>query len=164
MVVESFFARGLVLAAGAIAVVWLLFEPQYEAAALLEITEHPELHCLRVQGRRTSKGYFRTQMEVIKSRWILGRTVAKEEVKQLPEFMKVGTQQGDPIDFLKKRVSVVSPSDSDLFEIKYSSADPKNAALVVNVLTQQYLTARKRRNPQGRPASSSAPGGGNDFP
>ena len=48
-----------------------------------------------------SKGYFRTQMEIIRSRWILGRAVANEKIKQLPEIRK----QRDPIEWLKKRVT-----------------------------------------------------------
>jgi uncharacterized protein involved in exopolysaccharide biosynthesis len=136
---------GLMLAVGAVAFVWLLFEPQYEAAALLEITERPEYIAFEPKevDKDHVKAYFRTQMEIIKSHWILGCTVAKDEVQQLPEFVKIRTQKVDPIDWLKKRVSVVSPSDSDLFEIRYSSADPKNAALVVNAITRQYLTAQE---------------------
>ena len=34
-------------------------------------------------------------------------------------------------------------TDSDFFEIKYSCNDPKNAALVVNEVTKQYLTAQE---------------------
>jgi polysaccharide biosynthesis transport protein len=133
---------GLMLAAGAVAIVYWQFEPQYEAAALLEITERPDFIAFEPKDG-VSKSYFRTQMEIIKNRWILGRTVAKDEIQQLPEFVKISTQKVDPIDWLKKRVSVVSPSDSDLFEIRYSGADPKNAALLVNVLTREYLTAQE---------------------
>ena len=130
---------GLLLAAVAAAVVYWLFEPQYEAAALLEINERPQYIAFEPKDAGVSKAYFRTQIEIIRSRWIMGRAVANERIKQLPEIRK----QRDPIGWLKKRVSVVSANGSDVFEIKYSSADPENAALVVNEVTQQYLTAQE---------------------
>ena len=131
---------GLLLACGAVAVVYLLFEPQYEASALLEINEHPQYIAFEPKEAGVSRGYFRTQMEIIQSRWILGRTVAAiEKIKELPEIFK----QRDKIEWLKKQVTVVSANDSDVFEIKYSSPDPENAALVVNTVTEQYLTAQE---------------------
>ncbi len=130
---------GLVLAIVAVATTYWLFEPQYEAAALLEIHEQPQYIAFEPKEGGASKGYFRTQMEIIRSRWILGRTVANEKIKQLPEIRK----PKDPIDWLRKRVSVIAANDSDLFEIKYASPDPENAALVVNEVTQQYLTAEE---------------------
>ena len=38
---------------------------------------------------------------------------------------------------------MVSANESDVFEIRYSSPDPENAALVVNEVTRQYLTAQE---------------------
>jgi capsular exopolysaccharide synthesis family protein len=137
---------GLLAAAVAAGVVYWLFEPQYEAAALLEINERPQYIAFEPKDAGVSKGYFRTQIEIVRSRWIIGRAVANEKIKQLPEIRK----QRDPIEWLRKQVSVVSANESDIFEIKYSSADPENAALVVNEVTQQYLTAQEeeeaRRN------------------
>ncbi len=129
---------GLLLAAIAVVVVCLLFVPQYEASALLEIGEHPQYIAFEPRVG-ASTAYFRTQMEIIRSRWILGRAVANEKIKQMPEIRK----QQDPIEWLKKWVKVVSANGSDVFEIKYSCANPENAALVVNEITKQYLTAQE---------------------
>ena len=131
---------GLLLAVIAVGAVYLLFEPQYEASALLEIHERAQYIAFEPKEAGISKAYFRTQMEIIKSRWILGRTVAAiERIKELPEIFN----QCDKIDWLKKQVTVVSVDDSDVFEIKYSGSDPENAALVVNTVTEQYLTAQE---------------------
>ncbi len=131
---------GLLLAVISVAVVYLLFEPQYEASALLEINERPQYIAFEPKDEEISKGYFRTQMEIIRSRWIIGRAVAAiEKIKPLPEISK----QPDPIDWLRKQVSVVSSNDSDVFEIKFASGNPENAALVVNTVTEQYLKAQE---------------------
>ena len=131
---------GLLLAATAAGIVYWLFEPQYEAAALLEINERPQYIAFEPKDAGVSKGYFRTQMELIRSPWILGLAVANEKVKELPEIRK----QRDPVEWLKKRVTVVSANDSDVFQIKYSSNNPENAALLVNEVTKQYLTAQEK--------------------
>ena len=130
---------GLLLATVAAGVVYWLFEPQYEAAALLELHELPQYIAFEPKEAGVSKAYFRTQIELIRSRWIMGRAVANERVKQLPEIRK----QRDPIAWLRKRVTVASENDSDIFEIRYSSPEPENAALVVNEVTKQYLTAQE---------------------
>ena len=131
---------GLLLSAVAVAVLYLTFVPQFEAAALLEINEHAPYIAFEPKEAGVSKAYFRTQMEIIRSRWIMGLTVASEKVKQLPEIR----EQRDPIDWLLKKVSVVSRNDSDIFDIKYTSSSPENAALVVNEVTHQYLEAQKK--------------------
>ena len=83
------------------------------------------------------KAYFRTQMEIIKSRWIIGRAVANLKIEEMPEIKR----QPDPIEWLRKQLTVVAADDSDVFEIKYSSSSGTKAAQVVNEITEQYLTA-----------------------
>ena len=119
----------------------------------------PTVHRLRAQ-RSASTAYFRTQMEIIRSRWILGRAVANEKIKQMPEIRK----QQDPIEWLKKWVKVVSANGSDVFEIKYSCANPENAALVVNEITKQYLTAQEEEEAKRRPRHRCRPDSGNAIP
>ena len=130
---------GLFLATVAAAAVWWRFEPQYEAKAVLEFHDRPQvIACFGVKDAAVSKGYFHTQMEIIRSRRILGRALASDKIKQLPEIRI----QPDPIEYLNKQVKVVRANGSDSLEIKYSGPDPENAALVVNEVTKQYLTAQ----------------------
>ena len=121
--------------------VYILFEPQYEASTLLKIHEHPQYIAFSPgPGEGVDKAFFRTQIELIRSRWILGLTAASDKVKHLPEIQK------DPqkaVDWLKKRVTVVQANDSDIFEIKYTGADAEAAATIVNELTQQYLSTQE---------------------
>ena len=131
---------GLLLALIAVAEVYVLCEPQYEASTLLEIHEHPQFIAFSPgPGEGVNKAFFRTQIELIRSRWILGLTAASDEVKQLPEIRKAV----DPIEWLKKRVTVVQANGSNVFEIKYTGTDAKAAATIVNELTRQYLTTQE---------------------
>ena len=118
--------------------VYVRFEPQYEASTLLEIHEHPQYIAFET-GQGGGQGFFRTQMELIRSRWILGLTAANDKVKQLPEICKAV----DPIEWLKKRVTVVQANGSNVFEIKYTGADAEAASTIVNELTRQYLTTQE---------------------
>ena len=133
------FPLGLILAVVAVAAVKFLYQPQYEAASLLEISESMPYIAFPPTRTGNSAAYFRTQIEIIKSPWISGRTIAQPNIRDLPEIRK----QPDPIEWLKQRVRVVSSGDSGIFEIKYSSADPESAALLVNEITRQYLTAQE---------------------
>jgi capsular exopolysaccharide synthesis family protein len=141
---KAAFLIGLLLAAIATAVVYWLFEPQYEAATLLEINEHPQYIAFEPREAGVSRAYFRTQIELIRSRWILGRALENEKIRQFPEIQK----ESDPIQWLKKRINVVSANESGVFEIKYAGSNPENAALLVNEVTKQYLTAQEEEETQ----------------
>ncbi|MGO8746045.1 MAG: polysaccharide biosynthesis tyrosine autokinase [Thermoguttaceae bacterium] len=141
---KAAFLIGLLLATIATAAVYWLFEPQYEAASLLEISERPQYIAFEPREAGASQAYFRTQIELIRSRWILGRALDNEKIRQFPEIRK----ESNPIQWLKKRVSVVSANESGVFEIKYASSNPENAALVVNEITKQYLAAQEEEESQ----------------
>jgi capsular exopolysaccharide synthesis family protein len=127
----------LLLTAAAIGAVWLTFEPQYEAAALLEMNEVTPFVAFEPREGGISKGYSHSQFELIKSPWILQRVVKSENVKDLPEIRK----QSDAIEWLTKKVRVDPRGDSNVFYIRYSSPDPETSTLVVNEVTRQYMTA-----------------------
>ena len=124
----------LVLAAGAVFIVYYTFVPQYEAAATLEILESPGYIAFD-HGGGISATYFQTQLELIGGRWTIDRVLDSEKIKQLPELR----EQRDPSDYLMKHIRVARRGGSDLLDIRYSSPDKDNAALVVNEITRQYL-------------------------
>ncbi len=138
---------GLLLGAAAVAVVYWQFQPQYEAVALLKITEQPQFIVFEPRDAGISRGYFRTQVEIIRSRMILDQAllqlkedVRSKKIKDLPEIHK----ETDRIGWLQRRVSVVSPNESALLEIKYASPEPEAAAAVVNAITTQYLKEQQK--------------------
>ena len=111
----------MVLALITVGGLYWFFEPRYEAAALLEINEPVPYIAFGPRDAWVSDSYFRTQVEIIKSRWILGRTVASTAVKELPEIRK----QADPIDWVQERISLARPNNSNVFGIRYASRDAK---------------------------------------
>ncbi|MGA2257672.1 MAG: hypothetical protein ABSG53_23675 [Thermoguttaceae bacterium] len=129
---------GVFLAVTAVATVYFLFVPQYEASALVELQERPQFIAFET-GARVSMADFRSQMEIIRSRRILSRTIANEKIKQMPEIR----DQRDPIDWLVKQIRVVRTNGLPLFEIKYTGPNAENAALLVNEVTRQYLIAQE---------------------
>ena len=133
-----FLPAGVLLAAAGAALVYFLFVPQYEAMTLLEIEEQPQFIAFEPRQGERSKGYFATQIQLIQSAWILGRVVEQPAIAELPELRK----QADPIAWLSKAIKVVSLGESNAFKITYASKDPRNAAMVANEVTSQYLKAR----------------------
>ncbi len=128
---------GFLLSAAAAGLVYWSFEPQYEAVAQLEISEATPYIAFDLHEGGVSMGYFRTQIENIRSPWLLG--YALEKINNLPEISK----QSDPIQWLRKKVNVKRVNDSNILEIKYASADPASAKLVVNEVTHQYLKTQE---------------------
>ena len=141
-------AAGLFLACIASSAVYWSYEPKYEASALIEINEHSP-YLIFEPHENVSMACLRTQLELIRSRWIIGRAIDNERIKQIPEILK----QPDPIEWLRKSVIVVQAPGSNLFEIKFSCNNAENAALVVNTVTEQYLAAQedeRKRNATAR--------------
>ena len=130
---------GLVLAIVAVATTYWLFEPQYEAAALLEIHEQPQYIAFEPKEGALPRGISARRW---KSSAADGSLAAPSPTRRSNNCPRSASLE-DPIDWLRKRVNVIAANDSDLFEIKYASPDPENAALVVNEVTQQYLTAEE---------------------
>ena len=65
-------------------VVWLLFKPQYEAAAWLKIDERTPYLAFDIKDDSGSRGFCQTQFELIRSPVVLGPVVARSEIAQLP--------------------------------------------------------------------------------
>ena len=120
------------------------YVPQYEAVATLEFKESPGYIAFDNRGV-VSGTYFQTQVELIRSRYIIDRVLDNEKIKQLPEIQKVIQEQKDPADWLVKRIVVSRRGESNLMDIKYSSSDREHVALVVNEVTRQYLGRLKEK-------------------
>ena len=132
---------GVLLAMVAAVVVLLVFKRQYEAVALLEIEEQSPYVAFPSQDSR-SKAYFNTQMDLIKSPWVLAPTIeqlSKDPERPLPREI---AQEPDPVPWLSKRLKVVTQGESNLFRIIYSGPDPEDSARVVNTVQQKYFELR----------------------
>jgi len=130
---------GILLATAGAAVVWLLFERQYEAAAWLKIEEKAPYLAFENKGDETrSKAFFQTQIELIRSPLVLGSVVQRPQIAQLPEIQ----QKADSIATLAKQVKVSPVGESELFKILYVSSNAVAAAAIVNAITESYFKLR----------------------
>jgi polysaccharide biosynthesis transport protein len=135
----------VLLAGIAGAVVYLLFVPKYEAVALLEIEEQSPYVAFEPKQESRSKAYFQTQMELIRSRWVLAPSM-EELLKPDPKDGRPSPhelqEQPDPVDWLSKQLKVVAPAESNLFRIIYAGPAAKDAARIVNTVQEQYMKLR----------------------
>ena len=93
---------GLLLAAIAGAVVYLLFEPVYEAAAWFKIEERTPYLAFESKDEGRSKLFFQTQIETIRSPLVLGPVIKRPEIAQMPEIAR----QADKVAWLAKQIKV----------------------------------------------------------
>lgn len=125
----------LLLSAAAGTTVYIFFEPVYEAAAWFRIEERTPYLAFETKNEGRSKLFFQTQIEIIRSPLVLGPVVKRPEIAQVPEIAR----QTDKVAWLAKKIRVMSVGNSELFRILYANSDPKDAANVVNAVTESYF-------------------------
>ncbi len=142
---------GLVLGGAGSAAVWLLFQPQYEAAAWLKIDEKAPFVAYETKSEESrSKEFFQTQIEMIRSPLVLGPVVERPEIARLADLQR----KPDTIAWLAKQVKVSPVGESELFRIIYSSGDAAAAAAITNAITESYFKIHDLPRPSGRKRSS----------
>lgn len=130
---------GLLLGGGAAAAAYVLVKPLYEAKAVIRVSETIPYIAFPESGNRDETSRFvRTQIELIRSPLVLGPVVSKPEVARLPEL----TELDDPITELAPRIAMTSVGGSELVHISFQGPDPKNAAKLVNAVTEAYFALR----------------------
>jgi succinoglycan biosynthesis transport protein ExoP len=128
----------VLLAAGAVAAVYLLHKPIYTADAWLLLTERPSI--LDPKARPESQRFIQNQMEFIRSERLLGPLASKPAILSTPEL--VGKE--DVVRELAKRISIKPRGQSEIYVISFSSQSPEKAELVVREVVNAYLTFNTR--------------------
>ncbi len=128
----------LVLAAISAVAVYLLFEPVYEAAAWLRIQERAPFVAFESKDEGRSKALSQTQIETIRSPFVLGSVIKQPEIARVPEIAR----QADKVAWLAKQIKVEQRGESEYFRILYSDPDPNAAARVVNAVKDAYFNLR----------------------
>ena len=132
---------GLLLAAASAGVVWLRFEPKYEAAAWFRIEEQtPFLAFESKSSEARPQAFFQTQIELVRSPLVLGSVVKRPEIARSPSIRR----ESDPIIWLAGQLKVAAVGQSELFRITYASTAPEDAAAVVNAVTESYFNLRQQ--------------------
>jgi len=132
---------GLLLATIAGTIVYVLFEPKYEAAAWIQIHYRAPYLAFEPESSRDGLDRFvRTEMALIRSPLVLGPVVTQSAISQLPEIR----EQEDPIEWLSQRIAIRPVEKSELFKISFSSDVPEIAQQVVNAVADAYFELRNQ--------------------
>ncbi|MDA7977324.1 MAG: polysaccharide biosynthesis tyrosine autokinase [Pirellulales bacterium] len=134
---------GLILAVGASVAIWFLKKPEYQSDAWLQI--HSAKPFLAFEGSsledRLSMARFRgTQAQLIQSPVILHPVVNKLDASELDVMPPAIDQQ---IEWLRERVVVASPGESEFFKVSFTANDPEMARNVVELIVKEYLRYRR---------------------
>ncbi|QDT73332.1 polysaccharide biosynthesis tyrosine autokinase [Lacipirellula limnantheis] len=143
---------GLVLAAAAAAIVLLLYVPKYRASALIKIEAQPTFIAFaQDKVSATDDRYVQTQIELLRGPVVLGpaldwspQTKNGQKLPKLGELAEV-KEQADPVDYLKRNLSVSQVGKSELFEVAFHSRSPDDAATVVNAVVMTYLEKNREK-------------------
>ncbi len=115
--------------------------PRYQARTLLQVMP-PTPTSLSVTDALVQTGspmrdrqFFNTQLNVLQSRAVAERVVAKLKLKDQPRFR----DSGDPAGLFLTGVAVEPVPDTYVVEVRVTHEDPKDAALWANTLADVYM-------------------------
>lgn len=122
----------LVLGVGAGALVWMALGSQYRAEAILRIEDRRPY--IAFPGESNSQMFARTQIELIRSRVVLGEILSDPKIAQLPEIKS----QESPVEWLRDHIKVSALNGSELYLVTFEGPDPAGAATIVNAVMKSY--------------------------
>jgi capsular exopolysaccharide synthesis family protein len=127
---------GLVLAAVSCAVLWYVTEPKYRSQATLQIKETRPFLAFQPD---VTKGFPETQVEILRSAFIIGRANENERLASaLPELREIAGKE-DTIRWIAQRLRVARISQSDLYDVSFTTRYPESARSVVAAIVKTYM-------------------------
>ncbi len=133
---------GVMLAVIGAALVYLFYQPMYEASAWIQIEDTRPY--IAFPDSDTSKVFAETQVELIGSPLVLAPVLSQAEIARIPDLQK----QKDPFGWLQKRLEVKQVGKSELFNISYTGRNPEDSAGLVNAVVDEYFNLRGRTEAQ----------------
>src|SRR5262249_14819762 len=124
------------------AIVWrLLPPPRYTAFALLQIASRPPQVAFtiletRVETRDELDTYQKTQLQLIKSRFVLNAALSDPQAVRLATTAE---QDDGALEWLVKEVNVEFLNGSDLLRVALRGERPRDVAIIVNAIMSAYL-------------------------
>ncbi len=129
----------LLISAPAAYFLYSLIEPTYEAYSVLRIepSQHDLFGPLRsgLMDARGADTYLRTQVDMIRSDLVLKMAVSDATVRNRKMILK----SLDPKSDLAKKLNVSILEDTFLIRVALESADPSEAAAIVNAVVSWYM-------------------------
>jgi capsular exopolysaccharide synthesis family protein len=126
---------GLLSALVGVAVVYLTFIPQYEAAALIRIEQRAPFIAWDIKGDAQSNAFVQTQVELLRHAIVLGPVIADPQVSGIREIAR----EEDKVRWLSKKITVKALGQSELFTVSFACSDPEGSARVVNSALDNYF-------------------------
>lgn len=128
---------GVFSAAVAAAAVWFLYIPRYTATALIRIASSSQSVLFPTADRTgpTFDIYKATQLEYLRSRFVLVAALRRPEVAKLPSIQ----EQLDPVQWVAENLSVRFPGNSEFMNVSFSSPHAAETAVLVNAIVDAYM-------------------------
>ncbi len=131
----SSIAVGLLLGTAAAVVTWLFLPRGYEAVAWLRIGGGGGMLTAASGGGGEYESFRKTQLQVIKSPFVLTSALRRPGIAELSLFKEVE----DPVGWLQNSLQVVAPAESQVLLIKLRGKVAQDVTRVVNAVTSAYL-------------------------
>ncbi len=132
---------GLILAAVTGALIIYFYIPRYEAKSQLMIEDSGLFIAFNnAASSNQSQRYIQTQLELLKSAVVLEPALSRSEVAAVKELK----ESPNPLEILRKNLTVSSSGRSDLYYISYISTVPSDAAAIVNAVVDEYMLFNTR--------------------
>lgn len=128
---------GLLCAAGAAAAAWFFFVPRYTATALIRVASSNQTVLFPANpGSGPSFDIYKaTQVEYLRSRFVLVAALRQPEVARLPSIR----EQLDPVQWVAQNLSVRFPGNSEFMNVSFTSPYAEETAVLVNAIVDAYM-------------------------
>ena len=149
---------GLICASVPGLAVWLLIQPKYRAVAQLRLLPSPTRVVFPTADSQSESGlqnafdvYKRTQLDIIKSRFVMMAALRNPKVKGSPSIQRED-QQHNALSWLTEQVNVGFERESEIMQVSITLPNPDEAANLVNAVVQAYfdeVVVRERSERRG---------------
>jgi polysaccharide biosynthesis transport protein len=130
------FTLGTLLAGLAALATYCLLGPSYTAFAQIRVLPfNPTIGARDLEPTTTPLMYLRSQSAMIRSRPILQKALAREEIKRLG----LDSKHTDAVAYLEANLTVEVADNSDLMSVRFTSDDPNEAVTIVKAITDAYM-------------------------
>ncbi len=114
---------------------------RYEANALVKVGRIQPVVIQNVSNGGIDEGasydiYKKTQMQWVKSPFVLGCAVRKADMMKLPTMKE---HQDDPVGFLESKITVDYPGDAELMRVSIKGTHRDDLATIVNSVVEAYM-------------------------
>ncbi|MBM4000048.1 MAG: polysaccharide biosynthesis tyrosine autokinase [Planctomycetes bacterium] len=125
---------GVLLAGAAVTAVWFVFPLQYLGRAWVQFLSNAPRLAFN-PDKESGDLYARTQVELIRSPFVLRDVLSQPEVASLPEYRGLR----DPLEWLTKTVQVQAVGGSELYTVGFKCPSRNSSVILANAILDSYL-------------------------